>query len=110
MSTATTQAFDSQNHLTSVVDPKGTVTEYPTDDFGNRAETISPDTGTATYLHDEAGNLVQQVDSKGTVINTTYDALNRLAAVHFPSDPGRNIAYTYDSASVAFGIGRLTAT
>jgi RHS repeat-associated protein len=108
LATITHQAFDTQDNLAAIIDPKGNSTQYPADDFGKRSVTVSPDTGTTRYLYDEAGNLIRQVDAKETVINYTYDVLNRLTAVQFPSDPTRNIAYTYDSPSVTHGTGRLT--
>ncbi len=76
--------------------------------FDRKNQTASPDTGTTKYQYDPAGNLTQKVDAKGTVVNYTYDALNRLAAIQFPSDPTQNITFTYDSLAVTNGIGRLT--
>ena len=81
-------------------------TQY--DDFGRRIKVISPDTGTTTYSHDEAGNVSQKTDARGTVVNYTYDALNRITSVQFPADSTQNITYTYDSTSVTNGKGRLT--
>lgn len=42
------------------------------------------------------------------MVNYTYDALNRLTAIHFSSDPSQNVTFTYDSPSATYGIGRLT--
>jgi YD repeat-containing protein len=92
----------------AVTDPKGNVTSYYNDDFGRRNQTGSPDTGTTDHLYDEAGNLIQRFDEKETVVNYTYDALNRLTAIQFPADPTQNVTFTYDSTSVTYGIGRLT--
>ena len=78
------------------------------DDFGRKNQTTSPDTGTTKYQYDPAGNLIQRADAKGTIVNYTYDALNRLAAIQFPADPNQNVTFTYDSPSVTYGIGRLT--
>ena len=107
LSIITQYGNDTQDNQTSVTDPKGNITQYQYDDFGRRNQTASPDTGTTKYLYDEAGNLIQRIDAKGTVVNYAYDALNRFASVQF-SDPSQNIAYTYDSTSVTYGIGRLT--
>lgn len=78
------------------------------DNFGRKNQTTSPDTGTTKYQYDPAGNLIQRADAKGTIVNYTYDALNRLAAIQFPADPNQNVTFTYDSTSVTHGIGRLT--
>ena len=113
--TTVTQPFDTissngyhiHDNLTSVTNPKTNVTSYLYDDFGRRFKVISPDTGTTIYSHDEAGNISQKTDARGTVVNYTYDALNRLTAVQF-SDSCQDITYTYDSTSVTNGKGRLT--
>jgi RHS repeat-associated protein len=106
-STVTNYGYDTQDNQASITDPKGNTTQYQYDDFGRRMKTISPDTGTTTYVYDEAGNLIQKTDAKGTMVNYTYDVLNRVTFVQF-SDPSQNIAYTYDSTSVTYGIGRFT--
>ena len=108
LSTITNYGYDTQDNQATVTDPKGNTTSYYNDDFGKKNQTGSPDTGTTDYLYDEAGNLVQRFDGKETEVNYTYDALNRLTAIQFPSDPSQNVTFTYDSTSVTYGIGRLT--
>lgn len=108
LSTITGYGYDSQDNQASITDPNGNITYYYNDDFGRRNQTGSTDTGTTDYLYDEAGNLVQRFDAKETVVNYTYDALNRLTAIQFPSDPNQNVTFTYDSTAVTYGIGRLT--
>jgi RHS repeat-associated protein len=100
--------YDSQDNQSSITDPNGNTTQYFNDDFGRRNQIGSPDTGTTDHLYDEAGNLIQRFDEKETVVNYTYDALNRLTAIQFPSDPNQNVTFTYDSTSVTYGIGQLT--
>jgi YD repeat-containing protein len=58
-----------------------------------------------SYTYDPAGNLISKTDANGNTITYTYDALNRLAGIHFP-DPAQDITYTYDEG--ANGKGRLT--
>jgi RHS repeat-associated protein len=48
---------------------------------------------------------VRQVDARGAVTNFSYDALNRITARSYPTDPTENIAYTYDQTGPAFGFG-----
>jgi YD repeat-containing protein len=81
--------------------------QYQYDDFRRRIKVISPDTGTTIYSHDEAGNISQKSDARGTEVSYTYDALNRITAAQF-SDQTQNITYTYDSTSVTNGKARLT--
>jgi RHS repeat-associated protein len=101
-------AYDSQDNQASITDPNTNVTQYYNDDFTRKDQTTSPDTGTTKYQYNPAGNLTQKVDANGTVVNYTYDALNRLTAIQFPSDPNQNITFTYDSVAVTNGVGRLT--
>ncbi len=108
MSIITHYGYDTQDNLTTITDPNGNITSYYNDDFGRKNQNGSPDTGTTDYLYDGAGNLIQRFDEKETVVNYTYDALNRLTAIQFPSDPTQNVTFTYDSTSVTYGIGRLT--
>ena len=108
LSNITGYGYDTQDNQASITDPNGNKTQYWSDDFGRRNQTGSPDTGTTDYLYDEAGNLIQRFDAKETVVNYTYDAVNRLTAIQFPLDPNQNVFFTYDSTSVTYGIGRLT--
>ncbi len=104
----TLYGYDTQDNQASVTDPKGNITQYYNDDYGRKNQTTSPDTGTTKYQYDGAGNLLQRADAKGTIVNYTYDALNRITAIQFPADPLQNITFTYDSVAVTNGIGRLT--
>ncbi len=106
LSIITHYAYDTQDNQASVIDPNTNTTQYYNDDFGTKNQTTSPDTGTTKYQYDPAGNLTQKVDANETI--HTYDALNRLTAIQFPSDPNQNITFTYDSLAVTNGIGRLT--
>jgi len=108
LSTVSLYGYDTQDNQATVTDPSGNITSYYNDDFGRKNQTGSPDTGTTDYLYDEAGNLLQRFDAKETIVHYTYDALNRLTSIQFPSDPNQNVTFTYDSTAVTYGIGRLT--
>ncbi len=108
LTTITHYGYDTRDNQASVTDPNTNITHYLFDDFGRKNQTTSPDTGTTEYQYDPAGNLTQKIDAKGTIVNCTYDALNRLTAIQFPSDPNQNVTFTYDSTSVSYGIGKLT--
>jgi len=108
LNAVTLYGYDTRDNQASVTDPNGNTTSYYNDDFGRKNQTNSPDTGNTDYLYDEGGNLIQRFDERETMVNYTYDALNRLTAIQFPADPNQNVTFTYDSISVTYGIGRLT--
>ncbi len=87
-------------------DPRSLTTSYAYDALNNVNTLTSPDTGATQNTYDNAGNLLTQTDAKGQVTSYTYDALNRVTAISYASDPGLNVAFTYDQGTN--GIGRLT--
>jgi RHS repeat-associated protein len=107
LSITTNQGYDTQDNPASVTDPRSHTTQYQYDDFGRKNQTTSPDTGVTKYEYDEAGNLTKRVDANGITVNYTYDALNRLTNIDF-TGTAEDVAFTYDSTSVTYGIGRLT--
>jgi len=46
-----------------------------------------------TYAFDAVGNRTQRTDYNGVVTNYTYDNLNRLTTITYPT---RNVTYSYD--------------
>ncbi|MFC1824383.1 RHS repeat-associated core domain-containing protein [Thermodesulfobacteriota bacterium] len=68
-------------------------------------DTASPDTGSTSHTYDDAGNLISKEDANGSTTTYTYDALNRLTAVHYP-DASQDVTYSYDEGPN--GQGRLT--
>jgi YD repeat-containing protein len=64
----------------------------------------SPDSGTTTYTYDAAGNRRSRTDARGVTVNYTYDALNRLTVVDYPTNS--DTVFTYD-LPCANGKGRL---
>jgi YD repeat-containing protein len=103
----TEYAFDKSERLTDLTAGNHAHTRYVYDDLGNALQQISPDSGTTTLTYDLAGNVKSSTDARGIVTNYTYDTLNRLTSVSYPTS-GENISYTWDIASgCAYGIGRL---
>ncbi|MCW5341459.1 RHS repeat domain-containing protein, partial [Pseudomonas aeruginosa] len=103
-------AYDAQDNLTEVKDPRGVTTRYEYDGLGNLTRLVSPDSGTTTFEHDAAGNVIRRTDARGAVTEYRYDALNRLIERHSPSDPSLDVQYRYDlTADGNQGIGRLGA-
>lgn len=89
--------FDSNDRVTHVVDQRGLVTEYHYNGFGDKISQISPDTGTAHFIYDKAGNLVEKVDARQVTTQFVYDALNRVTDVIYPAANDNNIHYVYDA-------------
>ncbi|WP_134585487.1 RHS repeat domain-containing protein, partial [Pseudomonas aeruginosa] len=76
----------------------------------NLTRLVSPDSGTTTFEHDAAGNVIRRTDARGAVTEYRYDALNRLVERRSPSDPSLDVQYRYDlTADGNQGIGRLGA-
>src|SRR5690242_1732143 len=58
--------------------------------------------GTWHYTYDGVGNLINQTDNRTITTTRTYDELNRITKLHYPTDV--DILYTYDTNT----IGMLT--
>ena len=55
---------------------------------------VSPARGTTVYHYDLDGNLVQKVDARSAVANSSYDALNRVTKY---TSGATTQTYTYDA-------------
>lgn len=105
--------YDALDNLTQVNDPKGLNTNYSYNGLGDLTQLQSPDTGTTSYTYDNAGNRASQTDARGVTTTYAYDALNRIAAIAYPTT-ALNTGFTYDTTQTAcatgetFGVGRLT--
>jgi RHS repeat-associated protein len=105
--------YDALDRLTKVIDPKTLATNYEYNGFGDLTELDSPDTGVTGYTYDSAGNRQTQSDARGIPATYTYDELNRLTAITYPT-ASQNVAYFYDQkngvtgCASSFFVGRLT--
>ncbi len=99
--------YDALDRLTQVIAPNGAVTGYTVDGLGNTLGETSPDRGNLQATYDAAGNRKTRTDARGITANYTYDALNRLISVTYPTT-GENVTYTYDTGTgCTNGIGHL---
>ena len=96
--------YDTQDHLTSVIDPVNGNTTYSYDDLGNLLSQTSPDTGTTVFTYDEAGNVKTRLDAMSQNFTYSYDALNRLTLLDAPGT-SEDMGYVYDTCTN--GAGRL---
>jgi RHS repeat-associated protein len=103
-----TYAYDAENRLTSLVDPRGARTGLGYDALGHRVLLDDPHTGRWTYGFDLQGNLVLEIDPQGRSTSMQYDALDRLVVKSLAD--GRRFQWTWDEGGAAAGaIGRLTS-
>ncbi|MGB6686312.1 MAG: DUF6531 domain-containing protein, partial [Terracidiphilus sp.] len=105
----TTTSYDPHDRPLSVTSPTGVATADVYDGFGGVIQESNPNTGAAVYYYDTTGNRTKRVAATGAVTQYTYDALDRVLTMTFPSDSAENVAYTYDQSGHGSGIGRLTS-
>jgi RHS repeat-associated protein len=111
---STHYAYDALDNLVAVTDPNTLITHYGYDALHDVMSLQSPDTGTTSYTYDAAGNRRTQTDARGITGTNTYDALNRLTGIGYPTG-SLNVVYAYDQQDSATGcngsypVGRLTA-
>ncbi|MBK9584833.1 MAG: RHS repeat protein [Alphaproteobacteria bacterium] len=112
LSGVTENTYNDLNQNTAIEDPRTNSTTYAYNAFGDVTQIVSPDTGTATFVVNKAGSVTQRTDARGMVTNYTYDAINRLVTVAYPSDTSLNVTLTYDDNPATPGncgtsVGRL---
>ena len=104
----TTYAYDAAGRLVTTTLPNGVVTTNAYD-IANRLTGITHKKGTVVlesfaYTMDNVGNRLTMTDADG-VANYTYDILDRISSVTYPSGSPVSVAYTYDPMG-----NRLTMT
>lgn len=104
------QGWDQADQLTSVTDPRSLLTSYVRSGLGDTTSQVSPDTGTTGATYDAAGNLATRTDARGKTATYTYDTLNRLTRIDYPT--GVDTVFEYDGGTVTpkptNSTGRLT--
>lgn len=105
----TQYGYDAASNLTSVTDPKGNVTRYVYNGFGDKITQTSPDTGVTQYGYDALGNLTDSQDGRGVHVQYHHDVLGRLTWIEYPTSSD-DVHYYYDevSAENPYASGRLT--
>jgi RHS repeat-associated protein len=99
----TRYAYDPLKQITQVVDAKGNTTQVAYDNLGRRTSIANPDTGKTETVYDLASNPVQKITAvlrlQGKAVSYDYD-YNRLAAIHYPLNPGNDVSYTYGDSTL----------
>lgn len=94
--TTATFTYDDHDRLKTVTDQRGFTTTYFYNGFGDLLSIHSPDTGITSFpLHDDAGNVLRKIDARGVQSDYTYDVLNRVKTITYPSEPAKNVEYFY---------------
>ncbi|MDY7078847.1 MAG: LamG-like jellyroll fold domain-containing protein [Chloroflexota bacterium] len=98
----TTYAYDVLDNLTDVWDAASNHTGMGYNALSRKTSMDDPDMGDWYYDYDDAGNLTQQTDARGCVINFDYDSINRLTEKTYAgSCSGVSVDQTYDGGLVA---------
>lgn len=102
--------YDLQDSLVGVTDPRGLITAYTRDGFGQATTQSSPDSGSTSYVYDNVGNLLSRSTPSGQVESYTYDAADRVRSKTV-TQAGLNPALTYSVTYGTTGVeaGRLTS-
>ncbi|MGI4847103.1 MAG: RHS repeat-associated core domain-containing protein [Janthinobacterium lividum] len=114
--------YGSQDQLASVTDPRGLVTRYGLNHFGERIQTNSPDSGISQHGYDRHGQLQRNADARDQETFLTRDTLRRIVRIDYSSGVPTALSYvdgsdrlariTDESGSTAYGyddFGRLTS-
>ena len=95
-------AYDVADRLMQVTDPRGLVTRYVFDGFGNLWEQHSPDSGLTRFAYDAAGQRTFLTRADGSQLPYLYDEIGRLTGL---GEAVQSRRYWYDNCTN--GIGRL---
>jgi RHS repeat-associated protein len=97
--------------------PVPVITEV--DWLGRTYFSSDPDMGNWTYMRDNDGNIIYQIDANGKILRFDHDPIGRVRLKHYcaagttsacGSEPqnSSDVAYTYDDPSIQYSKGRLT--
>jgi RHS repeat-associated protein len=106
--TVTGFAYNANDSLTQVNDPRNLATSYSPNGLGDVTTQTSPDTGASQYTYDVMGNVLTKTDARGKLTQYTYDVLDRLTRAHYAT--GTDTVFEYDGGTTPIqgAIGQLT--
>ena len=91
---STQYQYDSDNRVTRVTGPEGSITDISYDKVG-RVTTVTSAAGSTTYSYDGDGRMTTSTDPRGKVTQYTYDGAGRL--ITLVDANGRSTRATYDA-------------
>ena len=106
--TVTGFAYNANDSLTQVTDPRNLATTYSPNGLGDVTAQTSPDTGTSQYTYDLNGNVLTKTDARGKLTQYTYDNLDRLKTISYATGTGAVFEYDGGSTPTPAVIGELT--
>ncbi|AYQ29532.1 MULTISPECIES: Ig-like domain repeat protein [unclassified Polaromonas] len=106
--TTTSFAYNANDSLTQVTDPRSLNTSYTPNGLGDVTAQTSPDTGASQYTYDANGNVLTKTDARGKLTQYAYDNLDRLKRVQYPTGTDTLIEYDGGSTPTPAAVGELT--
>jgi RHS repeat-associated protein len=103
----TSYTYDALGNLTQVNQGSQTRT-FVYSSLARLLSATNPESATISYQYDNNGNLTQKTDARPVSTSYVYDALNRVTSRSY-SDDTPAVTYSYDSAGIANGKGRLAS-
>ncbi len=113
---ATTYQYNVQGNMTGVIQG-GQSRSFVYDSLSRLTSSTTPEAGTTTYTYDAGGNPLTRTDSRGVVISSQYDELNRMKLRSYTLPSGVGVTSTdrfvYDgnessAGTIPYAKGRLT--
>jgi len=106
--TVTGFAYNANDSLTQVTDPRNLATTYSPNGLGDVTAQTSPDTGTSQYTYDLNGNILTKTDARGKLTQYTYDNADRLKTISYATGTGTTFEYDGGSTPTPGATGELT--
>ena len=89
----TTYSYGGADELIGIRDAYENTINFTIDSLGRKTKLTHPDLGIWNYEYDIANNLIKRSNSKGDVVLTSYDSLNRILQKNTTNE---TITFSYD--------------
>lgn len=98
LSFSTFYMYDPLNNLTQIFDAAANSTYFTYDTLGRKTMQNDPDLGVWHYEYDGVGNLKKQIDNRNITTTRSYDQLDRVTKIDYPTDT--DVTSAYDAPTV----------
>jgi RHS repeat-associated protein len=90
--------YDALSNLKGYRDSEGNEKTQLYDLLGRITRIVDPDSGTTSFVHDDAGNVLEEADGRQVTVVREYDRLNRILREYQEGDEAATeIRHTYDA-------------